>query len=616
MEDDEPGAPITAVERWLPWAVGLATGLVVMGPALGPGSLFNLDLVVMPDLNVPRGMWGLGPELPRRVPYVAPLAWLSMIISGTVVLKIFMVACVALAVAGMARLTRPFGLWIALGAGLLFGAGPWFLTRVYVGHFGIYLAAALLPWALPTLLRPGRSLARTALWCLALGFTGITGGQMAGLLVAVGLIADRERRWLKVVAIYVTAQLPWLVPGVIVFSQGIRPADSALFATEGDTLGGVARVLIGYGFWEDGFQLGRDAEVVAAVIVIAAVPLAVFGHRSLPRFRGRLLAVAVAGLAVTMASLLPGVEGIYEALADTTVGAPIREGQRFLVLWLLWLLPATAAGVGEMCRRFDTWWSDVVRVSPLALAGLLLAPSVVGFGGTLEPHRLSPGWTEARATIAASPGTTLALPFRQYLPLDAGGGRLVHHPVPLTFPGDVLASSGTLEGTATQERSESRAEEAQAILDRSADGSGVAEALAELGVRWVVVVASASVDAYDPATDDGLRLAVEDDEIALWEVRAWSGTAHTDDGSSVDVRTVIPPLARAPAGEAAVWNQPAAAGWMRGSSGASSTTDGRVRLPAGSGAVWYWPTALVMVANVAALVLLGLAIVAWRRPGR
>ena len=55
--------------------------VVVLGPALKPGSLLNLDLVFTPRMPVPRGIWGLGPELSRRIPLgvlvACGLLWLA-----------------------------------------------------------------------------------------------------------------------------------------------------------------------------------------------------------------------------------------------------------------------------------------------------------------------------------------------------------------------------------------------------------------------------------------------------------------------------------------------------------------------------------------------------------
>ena len=58
------GAPTPLLERTrTAWLIGLGVALVVVGPALGPGLLLNLDLVATADPPVPSGVWGLGPEL-------------------------------------------------------------------------------------------------------------------------------------------------------------------------------------------------------------------------------------------------------------------------------------------------------------------------------------------------------------------------------------------------------------------------------------------------------------------------------------------------------------------------------------------------------------------------
>src|SRR3954453_9471707 len=68
-----------ARQRGAPWLAGAVLALLVLGPALAPGSLLNLDLVFTPTIPVPRGVWELGPELSRRVPLGGALAWVSTI---------------------------------------------------------------------------------------------------------------------------------------------------------------------------------------------------------------------------------------------------------------------------------------------------------------------------------------------------------------------------------------------------------------------------------------------------------------------------------------------------------------------------------------------------------
>src|SRR4051812_8690038 len=153
----------TALRRALPWLAGVALALLVLGPALGPGSLLNLDLVLTPIIPVPRGVWALGPELSRRVPLGMFVAWASVLTSGPFVGKVLLVASLGSAFAGVYRLSSGAGTLARVGAGLFYAAGPFTLTRVSVGHLGLVAAMGVLPWAAPVLLRPADDLRRTFL---------------------------------------------------------------------------------------------------------------------------------------------------------------------------------------------------------------------------------------------------------------------------------------------------------------------------------------------------------------------------------------------------------------------------------------------------------------------
>src|SRR4051812_20522636 len=117
-----------------PWLAGIVVAVVVLGPGLGPGSLLNLDLVLTPVIPVPRGVWALGPELSRRVPLGVLLGWASVVVSGPVAGKLLLLASLSAAFAGTYRLAEGTGTAARLGAGLLYAAGPFTLTRIAVGH--------------------------------------------------------------------------------------------------------------------------------------------------------------------------------------------------------------------------------------------------------------------------------------------------------------------------------------------------------------------------------------------------------------------------------------------------------------------------------------------------
>src|SRR5207253_147664 len=128
--------------------------------------------------------------------------------------KLLLAGALVVAFAGVWRLLPEAGVATRFGAGVLYAASPFTLTRVAVGHWGVVAALAVLPWALPVLLRPNDDLRRTWLWSVAIGATGVTGGVFGLVLVVCGLVADRGRRAVSVVAIFLVAQLPWLIPGI------------------------------------------------------------------------------------------------------------------------------------------------------------------------------------------------------------------------------------------------------------------------------------------------------------------------------------------------------------------------------------------------------------------
>ncbi|MBV8981522.1 MAG: hypothetical protein JO086_11530, partial [Acidimicrobiia bacterium] len=275
--------------RWraLPWLAGAVLALLVLGPALAPGSLLNLDLVLTPTIPVPRGMWALGPELSRRVPLGAALAWASTLLGGAVAGKALLGVAIALAFAGAWRLLPDAPTAARLGAGVLYAASPFMLTRVAVGHWSVAAALAVLPWALPVLVRPGDDVRRTWLWSVAIGATGITGGMFAGVLLLCGLATDRGRRLATVVIVFVVAQLPWVNPGIFTLGPTGPLANPRHFATRASVPLGVLRVLAGGGFWRPPSQVGANG-AGGAVLGAALLVLAVIGARQLPdRWRGR-----------------------------------------------------------------------------------------------------------------------------------------------------------------------------------------------------------------------------------------------------------------------------------------------------------------------------------------
>ncbi|HEX3394739.1 MAG TPA: hypothetical protein VHS52_09440 [Acidimicrobiales bacterium] len=601
---------------------GVALAAAVLGPALGPRPVFALDATFVARIPVPTGIWGLGPELPRRVPLGLGLAWVSTIV-GAAAGPLLLALALVIAFVGATRLVADSPWAVRVGAGLLFAASPLMLTRVGAGQWTAVAPFAVLPWALPSLLAPGEAPARTFLWAAALGATGSVGGTLALVVAAVGVVGERRRASLLAAALVGLAQLPWVLPALVVQSANASPAGSDVFATRAHGVVGALGLLAGHGFWRAPSQVGGDTSPGVALLGLGLLGLALVGASSLPpRWRWRAAGLAGAGMALALASAVPGVRDAYQSFSRTGVGAPLRESQRFAVLTLVWLAPASASGAARLAEergRLPAWTTLAL---PAAAAIVLGGPGLWGVGGRLEPSSLPADWGRARRVVEREPGAVLALPYVRYLDLPAAGGRRVLNPVPDYFGGDVLSSSDPQAGPSSQSGYRERADPRElpvlialtAALAPGAPGQGarplLSDTLVRAGVRWVVLLHAADWTAYRGlATDPGLVPVVQGASLDLLQVGGWKASVVDDAGDGVGRRPLVAPLERLDASPAAVWAQPAEPGWMRGIHGAGRTASGLVRLPAGGGLLWFWPAAVVLAGD--ALIVACLAFAWW-----
>jgi hypothetical protein len=613
---ERPSSRPGARERVVAWGLGLVAALVVVGPGLRPGSWLNLDMVVTPITPVPRGVWGLGPELPRRVPYALPLAWLSSVVDSTWVVKAMVVVSIAAAVAGAwnlaARWFDDLPWFSRAGAGLLYGLSPFLLTRLGVGHIPLVMAMGILPWAVPSLFEPCVRPDRMFLWSAALGACGFLGGMLPLLIVPLGIACTRAatRRVLVPFSLVLLAQLPWILPGGIVLSQGASPANSSDFRTSTYGDGGLVRVLAGHGFWRGPDQIGSGLGWEVPILGVLLVVLAVYGGLRLGRFvRWPALAVAVVGLGIPLASALPGLRRLYAFLVDSPVSAILREGQRILPLYLVVLAPAVVGGAVRLAHRWPGWRADIVLALPLAVAVFLAAPGLWGVSGDLSPVHIPPAWSTVRTDVHRGGGTTLSLPFFEYAPIAIAGQRVTLDPMPIYLGGDVLSSSNPELNTQSEERADPREKGVARLVREMRADHPVSAQLAAAGIHWVVLRHDRDWMTYRSLdSDPGFRHVVTSSTIDLFEVRAWAGEAVAANGAPVQVHDLVAPVADLSTKQAVRWNRPGAPGWVRGGTLARTTANGVLEIPAGSGPVWYWPAVVVLLGDAVVLFAIGVAL--------
>jgi hypothetical protein len=369
------------------------------------------------------------------------------------------------------------------------------------------------------------------------------------------------------------------------------------------------------GFWNRPFQIGSDQPALGAVLGVVLFALALVGTRELPpAWRVPLTTLGLATLVFSASSSLWGVDTLVNRFTDTPLGTPLRETQRFLVPYVLWICVTAPAGAARLGRAVRPAFGSMATIAPFAVAAALAGPALWGLGGQLEPTTFPHEWHEARHAIAAQPGTVLALPWYQYFTLDIAHDHLVLDIVPYYFGGDVLASSDpNLSRDRQQEVPDPREQPMNAVLADARNGARVSDRLVALGVRWIVFQHEVDWQLYTGIpTDPGLERTVAGDTMDLYRVRGWQGPVVAEDGRVVSSQAVAAPLRRVDASGPATYLAPYQAGWLRGWTTTERTSSGLIGLPAGSGPVWFWPALLVIGADL----VVGAALLTSVLPGR
>lgn len=583
----------------------LAVAGMYMIPAFASGgALLALDLVTPPRIKVPSGVWGLGPDLPRRVPLGVPLAWLSQVLGGPLTVKLFLFGLLVVGFLGAARLLpSPRSGLTAVMAGTLYTLNPFVATRLAGGHWNVLAAWAVLPFAVPVLLS-SRDMSRTYLAALLLGLTGFVGGTFAYFAAVPRLLEDRGRRAVQILAVVTLAQAPWLAPSLAVtLGSSASPAGSVEFPTRIEGPAGFARLAIGEGFWRAGSELGVQGWLGSAAGV-ALVVCAIAGHRRVdgPPFQRRLLGLALVGFVVVVSSGVPVARDAYSYLMKGPFGV-LRESHRAFALALLWLAPAASAFLGAF-RRPSLRRASVVVVAAVTVT--VTWPGLWGAGGRLRPVYYPASWVTAKEMVDRSGGTVLALPWHQFFDVGFASGRRVLNPLPDFFLADVISSSDPELGGRAREVGDPREARAEVLVSRIREGAHVSAELHDLGVRWVVLAKEVDWRSYSGLREDrGLRLAVRSPEMDLFSVESPRSPFPATDPR---IRWLVGPVGRVEGEGPVTMHRSWQSGWMRGLSSAQQSSDGQVSFPSGAATVWYWPALAVLasysVAVLAAMVAL------------
>ncbi len=575
-----------------PWLGGLIAACVVLGPALRPGDLLNLDLVTTPRLRAPDWRWGVGPGVPHRVPMYIPLSWISHLITGATIIKVLCVVMLTLLFAGVWRLAASGDARVDAGVALFVTWSPFTVTRVAVGHLGVLWAMVAVAWGAPMLLRLDAASSRATRrltgvaafgglipgsWILAVGAAGVIGGPRNERRA-------RARQWLALLPLH----LIWIVPSALFALLGPRLVGSEHFRPSIGVLAPL-EFFAGLGFWREPNQV--LAPPWWPIIALLVAGLAVLGLRPTRALFGRpWILITGSAIVVPIVAVVPPFSIAMSWLTGSAIGAPLREIQRWWGLALVLLAPCLAAGALTLADRLS---SILPLVLPSASALLLAGNGLWGVGGALKTIDYPVGWYTTASFIRHQAGTTLVLPWHQYMDVSFADGRRTLNPLADFLPGDIVFSTDP-ELTAAQGEVDPRGGPAVKALDDPGTASTI---LAGLGIRYI---AAAHFDSSDERVDRlaltaGFTSVYTDADITLLRVEK-TATRSVDWGFG--------PVGRVSKGDAPL-ALAGGSGWVLDGQLISGTT---AVLDPGNreGFLWYWPALAILFAD-------GVSLVWWAR---
>ena len=361
-------------------AVGLALGLLALGPGLRRGFLLSYDMLFVPHEPFSAALPGLAP--PRAVPSDLVVAAASRILPADILQKLILLAIFVLACSGTAALLDREPLPARLAAGVFYTWNPYVAERLIIGHWALLLGYAALPWTLRAVLAPDllsrRGAARLSLALLPAvigGFAALTITALVAIPAAVlagnprrALLRRNPRRALLprnprpaalVLAALAVGSLPWLIPSLL-HQVHVDPASVAAFASRADTpFGSLGSLLMLGGNWNaqtvpqayggpwSALWLAAVTIALAAYLLLARTPFRLLlvrtpprlhlaptpphtPPRTGPRWPGLGPAAAVSLLIAALGVTAPGRDLLRSLIAAWPAFAILRDAQQFV----------------------------------------------------------------------------------------------------------------------------------------------------------------------------------------------------------------------------------------------------------------------------------------------
>jgi hypothetical protein len=536
--------------------VAVALALAVLGPVLTmPGFVLVYDMVFVPRQPLLPASLGIGPALPRAVPADAIVALVSAVLPGDLVQKLLLGGSLVAGALGAGRLVPSDRTATRVIAAVGYTWNAYVAERLFIGHWPVLMAYAVLPWIVLAGLRVRRGEARA--WAvLTLTMLPAVIGPTGGLLAAGAAVAAvGRRRAAAAAALALVLNSPWWVPSLL------RPAGAAVsdpaavgaFAARAESWGGAVLSVLGLGgIWNADVVPGSRGSPVVPVVTVLLVALALYGCRELAQRWGAgparaLLLLGLLGVVIGVAGSVPPLDEGLRLLVEHVPGAGLlRDGQR----WVAWWALVVAVGVAVGAERLADTLHD--RAAPAggaagaaahgavlvgaALLPLALLPDLAWGGlGRLEPVRYPSDWAAVAELVDAEPdrGDVLVLPFMTYRAFAWNDDRIQLDPAPRLVPHPTVADDTLPVGPVVVGGEDQRVAQVREALARG-------RPLAELDVGWVLVEHGTPGEL--PAELSSRTPAYQGEWVSLYRVDG-DGTAAARPGRAPTAAVVAADLA-------------------------------------------------------------------------
>lgn len=498
-------------------------------PVLAPGYLLVRDAVSTPRSFLSDAALGLTEAAPRALPQDFLVALASGLVDGGVVVKALLVAGLALAGWGAARLAAMLvpesGLAGQLVAVTLTIWNPYVGERLLQGHWSLLVGYGCLPWVTTAVLglrtsatTPWRAVSALVFWIALAGLTPT--GLMLAATVAVACVfapGSGWPRWRCGVAglgAAVVAALPWLLAAAVADSLSSAQAEGVrVFAARAEpglgTLGSLASL---GGIWNaEAVPASRTTlfAVIAAVVLLGMVALGLPAVVRRPVAVPLLLLAAVAVVVPAAMATGPGMAAVETTIRTLPGLGVLRDAQK----WVALAVPAySLAGAGAVVTLRHRVPAAATALVCCAVLLATLPDLAWGVGGKISAVRYPQGWSRAAAVINADPRPVAVLPVDSMRRFAWAGHPPVLDPLPRWVRADVLTTGDLTIGGHTVPGEGARARGVQQLL---LAGAGH-DSLAAAGVGWVVV--ENSWNTWRSAAPLPLPVAYHDQDITVYRV--------------------------------------------------------------------------------------------------